>query len=287
MISPIAIAVLDDSSQLCQLLLKRLTESDYDCKIFKETDALLQFLRGDVATLPECLLLGTGQDLMPLVEQLQTERILLPAVLFDQALTPEDDQATSQHHHAHYHEAEILLGQHQAPQITHSITRAMVQFLERPALVPLTENESLQAEHEHQQLWQRHQDLIHKLKERLGYLGVYYKRDKDRFLRNLPTEAAEELVQVLKGLYREIVLSYFADTSKLNARIDEFVALAFFADIPVTFIVERHMELMDEFSNQLKLEGRSEDLLLDYRLTLIDTIAHLCEMYRRSIPPEA
>jgi circadian clock protein KaiA len=25
---------------------------------------------------------------------------------------------------------------------------------------------------------------------------------------------------------------------------------------------------------------------LDYRLTLIDTIAHLCEMYRRSIPRE-
>jgi circadian clock protein KaiA len=46
------------------------------------------------------------------------------------------------------------------------------------------------------------------------------------------------------------------------------------------------MELMDEFSNQLKLEGRSEDVLLDYRLTLIDIIAHLCEMYRRSIPRE-
>jgi circadian clock protein KaiA len=27
--------------------------------------------------------------------------------------------------------------------------------------------------------------------------------------------------------------------------------------------------------------------LLDYRLTLIDTIAHLCEMYRRSIPRES
>ena len=46
------------------------------------------------------------------------------------------------------------------------------------------------------------------------------------------------------------------------------------------------MELMEEFSNQLKLEGRSEDVLLDYRLTLIDIIAHLCEMYRRSVPRE-
>ena len=61
---------------------------------------------------------------------------------------------------------------------------------------------------------------------------------------------------------------------------------AFFADISVPQIVEIHMELMDEFANQLKLEGRSEEVLLDYRLTLIDIIAHLCEMYRRSIPRE-
>jgi circadian clock protein KaiA len=46
------------------------------------------------------------------------------------------------------------------------------------------------------------------------------------------------------------------------------------------------MELMEEFSKQLKLEGWSEDILLDYRLTLIDVIAHLCEMYRRSVPRE-
>ena len=46
------------------------------------------------------------------------------------------------------------------------------------------------------------------------------------------------------------------------------------------------MELIDEFAQQLKLEGRNEEILLDYRLTLIDTIAHLCEMYRRSIPRE-
>ena len=43
---------------------------------------------------------------------------------------------------------------------------------------------------------------------------------------------------------------------------------------------------MDEFAHQLKIEGRSEDILLDYRLALIDIIAHLCEMYRRSIPSE-
>lgn len=47
-------------------------------------------------------------------------------------------------------------------------------------------------------------------------------------------------------------------------------------------IIEIHMELIDEFSKQLKLEGRSDEVLLDYRLTLIDILAHLCETYRSS-----
>ena len=54
----------------------------------------------------------------------------------------------------------------------------------------------------------------------------------------------------------------------------------------VSQVLEIHMELMDRLAKKLKLEGRSEDILLDYRLTLIDAIAHLCEMYRRSIPRE-
>lgn len=43
---------------------------------------------------------------------------------------------------------------------------------------------------------------------------------------------------------------------------------------------------MDQFSQSLKLEGRSDEILLDYRLALIDILAHLGEMYRRSIPRE-
>ena len=48
-------------------------------------------------------------------------------------------------------------------------------------------------------------------------------------------------------------------------------------------IIEIHMELIDDFSKQLKLEGRSDEALLDYRLTLIDILAHLCEAYRCSM----
>lgn len=128
------------------------------------------------------------------------------------------------------------------------------------------------------------QRLSEKLQERLGYLGVYYKRNRDNFLRNLPLPERQQVLDSLRADYRAIILGYFASDGNLNQKIDALVNTAFFADVSVSQIVEIHMELMDDFSKQLKLEGRSEEILLDYRLTLIDVIAHLCEMYRRSIP---
>ena len=90
----------------------------------------------------------------------------------------------------------------------------------------------------------------------------------------------------MKIEYRHIILDYFSQDSQ-NHQIDQFVNKAFFADLAISQVLEMHMELIDEFSQQLKLEGRSEEILLDYRLTLIDVVAHLGEMYRRSIPKEA
>ena len=86
--------------------------------------------------------------------------------------------------------------------------------------------------------------------------------------------------------YREIILNYFSQDESVNQQIDQFVNRNFFADMSVSQILEIHMILMDEFSQRLKLEGRSEEILLDYRLALIDILAHLGEMYRRSIPRE-
>lgn len=46
------------------------------------------------------------------------------------------------------------------------------------------------------------------------------------------------------------------------------------------------MNLIDSFWKQLKLEGSTNDFLQDYRLALLDVMAHLCEMYRRTVPPD-
>ncbi|MGQ9836729.1 MAG: circadian clock protein KaiA [Cyanobacteriota bacterium] len=134
---------------------------------------------------------------------------------------------------------------------------------------------------------QQQQQLAEKLRKRLGYAGVYYHRDPKLFYRRLPPAEQRALMQRLKGLYQTIVLEYFQSPETANARIDELVALAFFADIGAAQLLEIHMSLMEDFAKQLKLEGRSEEILLDYRITLIDVMAHLSEMYRRSIPKPA
>jgi circadian clock protein KaiA len=128
--------------------------------------------------------------------------------------------------------------------------------------------------------------LANRLQSRLGLLGVFYKRDPTRFLRNLPAAEATELVASLERTYRDLLLSYFRDPASANQALESFVNTAFFSDLPITKTVEIHVNLIDAFSKQLKLQGHKSDFLQDYRLALLDVMAHLCEMYRRSIPPD-
>jgi circadian clock protein KaiA len=81
-------------------------------------------------------------------------------------------------------------------------------------------------------------------------------------------------------------VSYFRDPAAANQALESFVNTAFFADLPITTTVEIHMNLIDSFWKQLKLEGHKIEFLQDYRLALLDVMAHLCEMYRRSVPPD-
>ena len=128
--------------------------------------------------------------------------------------------------------------------------------------------------------------LTNRLRGRLSYLGVYYKRDPERFLRNLPSADREELLRSLTRSYRDLLMSYFRDPASANQALESFVNTAFFSDLPITNTVEIHMNLIDSFGKQLQLEGHNNDFLQDYRLALLDVMAHLCEMYRRAVPPD-
>lgn len=114
-------------------------------------------------------------------------------------------------------------------------------------------------------------------------MGEYHQQEQQRLSQQMQFTTQEEFLQQLKADYRQILLLYFANDTKVKQQIDKFINRVFNAKIPVPQIIEIHMELIDEFSKQLKIEGRSDELLLDYRITLIDVLAHLCEIYRCSI----
>lgn len=186
-----------------------------------------------------------------------------------------------------YHEALTDIDVNDIDGLDSAIRQAVNRYLQLPT--EIREYEAKRQSTSDQRLFLlslQQQRLREKLKERLGYAGIYYKRNRQNFLQHMNASEKDEFLEKLHQDYRRIILNYFSDDSEINQKIDDFVNVAFFADVSVPNIVELHMELIEDFSKQLKLEGRNEEVLVDYRLTLIDVIAHLCEMYRRSIPQD-
>ena len=217
----------------------------------------------------DAVLLEQGA-LPPQTYQTMVERgLLLPAVVIGEVTG-----------RIEYHEAEVHLPQDQLEQLSYSLDAALSRFLRRGLLsaAPLAPGAPGQTEDR----WK----LANRLKGRLGYYGVYYKRDPSRFLANLPVAERKELVASLRRTYRDLLISYFRDPAAANQALESFVNTAFFSDLPITSTVEIHMTLIDDFSKQLMIEGIKSDFLQDYRLALLDVMAHLCEMYRTSVPAD-
>jgi circadian clock protein KaiA len=267
------------SQILGEVALPEAVAATYTLNGFTSEASFLQFVQQKKHYV-DCLILEERPKLQNVLNQLSQQSIFFPAVF----LKGTDLPAAQQHEDWSYHAATICLLPDQLHQISFVIDQAIAQFIQ---LSPVRQPTVTTTRIPEAPLRLQQQRLSEKLKERLGYLGVYYKRDPQNFLRRMTPPDREELLRHLKSEYCEIILTYFSDPLALNARLDNFVNIAFFADVSVAQVVEIHMGLMDEFSKQLKLEGRNDDILQDYRLTLIEAIAHLCEMYRRSIPRES
>ena len=198
-------------------------------------------------------------------EQLPARGLLFPAVLVGEVKG-----------HVDYHPEELHLAADQLAQLGYNIDAAISRFLRQGRADGRSEEQRSGAVDR----------LSKRLQERLGYLGVFYKRDPSRFLGRLSVEERSELLESLQRTYRDLLGSYFSDPAAANQALESFVNTAFFSDLPITRTVEIHVNLIDEFWTQLRLEGHKSDFLQDYRLALLDVMAHLCEMYRRSIPPD-
>lgn len=306
MSSRLSICIFAPETKIVHSLTELLSGDRYDLHILNSATELGGFVANNKENL-DCLIILKSDVSIPIVNEFYEQGLILPVIIlepdnFDSPLSitiTESESTTiplelisdSPVGNHLYHTAEVILTLNHLSHINHYIDKAITQFLHLAPSCALSENPHNQNAHkkiEEKQnfLLLQQRRLAEKLKERLGYLGVYYKRNPSYFYRHLSQTEKEELLAQISEQYREIILDYFNSESEVNQAIDQFVNQAFFADLSVSQILEIHMELMDEFAQQLKLEGRNEDILLDYRLALIDIIAHLCEMYRRSIPKE-
>lgn len=279
------------SPAIAQSLVDLLSDERYRLQQVETTKEFREYIQKNTEDI-DCLIVFYDSTLLPCFNQLYEQGTLLPVIIIDSPSTYPSETSNPREGATHlYHNSEIEITRQEIDHIALTIERAISQFLHLAPSCPLTpqlssSDQPNQGEDPQSFLLMQQRRLAEKLKERLGYLGVYYKRNPKNFWRNLAPDDKKELKNQLLLDYREIVLNYFVQDSPLNQLIDQFVNRAFFADVSASQILEIHMGLMDEFAQQLKLEGRSEEILLDYRLTLIDILAHLGEMYRRSIPRE-
>jgi len=218
----------------------------------------------------DAVLLEQGVIAADVFRTLGEKGLFLPAVVIGEVAGRQE-----------YHDAEVHLPADQLAQLSYSFDAAVSRFLRRG--LANGGSKGVGPGNGASDRWK----LANRLNGRLGYLGVYYKRDPSRFLRNLGESERKDLLDSLKLTYRDLLISYFQDPASANQALESFVNTAFFSDLPITHTVEIHMNLIDEYDKQIKLEGHKTDFLQDYRLALLDVMAHLCEMYRRSVPPDA
>jgi circadian clock protein KaiA len=295
----LTIAVLADSTDIAPLLGRYLDADRYALQYFTDRGEFLDYVEKSKHEL-DCLVFYSEAQLLPAINYLYDRGLILPVVIVHRLIPPH--QIHADRHHALtnlpasssyiYQPSEVILAVTELSGIGGAVDKAIAKFMNLTPIVPTSDDSEPAQTLTHIEipepnfLLQQQSRLAEKLSERLGYLAVYYKRNSKQFFRHLDRQHKQQLLAGFKSQYRKIVLEYFADSGQTNDRIDEFVSGVFFRDLAVSEIVKIHMELMEEFSDQLKLEGRSEEILLEYRLTLIDVIAHLCEMYRRSVPRE-
>lgn len=168
------------------------------------------------------------------------------------------------------------------PSLMDHFRNRVSEFFEPSFAVPLTANTTLTFNYLHQ-VSSTNNNLLWADYDKYVYVLACNDHNSQQWFKDMSPAKKQEILEQLKSDYRKILIDYFISDKNLKVAIDNFINTLFYANIPVPQIIEIHMELIDEFSKQLKLEGRSDETLLDYRLTLIDILAHLCEVYRCAI----
>ncbi|MEM8778690.1 MAG: circadian clock protein KaiA, partial [Cyanobacteria bacterium P01_G01_bin.49] len=248
----LSICIYSSDKMFAQSLINNLSSDRYRLQIIDKPEALLEFVTYQSETI-DCLIVPQNTEILPLFNKFYEQGTLLPIVVIEAASDRDRNFKDTESPTFLYHSAEIRHRVTEIAEIPTKIDQAITKFLhlgpscfvaDQPIHI---QQESVAQNHQSFLLLQQRR-LADKLKERLGYLGVYYKRNSDYFYRNLSPNDKKGLIKELSDDYREIVLKYFVEDADINQDIDQFVNKAFFADISVSRVLEIHMELIDEFS---------------------------------------
>ena len=282
------ICLFSTKQQLSNLVVQLLDGDRYDLECFDSKLDFSDFIGSNREAI-DCIIIIQDPEVEALLKHLWQSEILLPAIILQleqpqETLLEIDSSNGSLVHLAKnniYHPAEIYLYSTQLAEINLYVDLAISKFVN---FAPISQVCDCTATHQssqiHQHIATQHR-LTQKIKDRLSHSENCDRRNPQFFYKNLSESKQKELRQKLTSNYRNILIDYFDDRCQIEKSIDEFVAQAFFNNISTSQIIEIHMDLIDNFAHQLKIEGRSDDILIDYRLPLIDIMAHLCEMYRR------
>lgn len=239
--SPLSLCILYSTDAFAQFLSPFLEESAvhgeiaqpvrYTCKFVKSAEALLRYIQQPAHPI-DCLILPVFPDLPALFDQLQQQALFFPTVVIEflpsgGVLGAESEAGKVPQPPFAYHPAVIWLMTTQINQISLTIDQAISKFLQLNPDQPSVSDLMVLPPSPTHRLMAQQLRLAEKLKERLNYLGVYYKRNPRNFLRHMALSQKEELLQQLSADYRAIVLAYFTDEPGLNDKIDQFVNVAF------------------------------------------------------------
>lgn len=224
----------------------------------------------------DCLIVQSSVETVSTLSVLKRQDLLLPTLMLVENLDAETLGIADAYHEAVVELASSTLSDHAGA----AVKQAVERYLHLPTHADNPQM-SEAADRRFFILGLQKQRIAQKLNQSLDRVSQRYKRDEQKFLRNMPSAEQQEFVRALRQDYRLIVLNYFKEDVDIDQQIEDLATTVFFADVPVPKIVELHMDLIDAFSKQLRLEGRDDGILVDYRLTLIDVLAHLSEKYRR------
>ncbi|MGK7898063.1 MAG: circadian clock protein KaiA, partial [Xenococcus sp. (in: cyanobacteria)] len=232
--SKLSVALFSPDQNFTSVIVDLLSQECYRLNLINEADQLLKLVAESIEQI-DCFVFVNDNAHKNLLEQLRRTRILLPITIIDtcsEELVEEEDLTTEPN--LNPQNAEVILQSKNIEQLDSCIKRSIKKFLNLAPSCSLADREhqiNLKLQNSSQELLVLQQRrLAEKLKERLGYLGVYYKRNSQDFYRNATESEQQEILQELKIEYRKIIISYFDEDPQINQLIDKFVNQAFFLD---------------------------------------------------------